>query len=68
MSENKGEGISEIDSHINRKYEVRRRIGKGVSVKSLIIYIKKNRLQKSVPYQLTCEKKSNVYEKLYIKR
>ncbi|XP_050686419.1 extracellular signal-regulated kinase 2-like [Eriocheir sinensis] len=29
MSENKGEGISEIDSHINRKYEVRRRIGKG---------------------------------------
>ncbi|KAK8396499.1 hypothetical protein O3P69_005503 [Scylla paramamosain] len=29
MSDNKGEGISEIDSHISRKYEIRRRIGKG---------------------------------------
>lgn len=28
----KGEGITEIDSHISKKYEIRRRIGKGVSV------------------------------------
>lgn len=29
----KGEGITEIDSHISKKYEIRRRIGKGVSTK-----------------------------------
>ena len=28
----KGEGITEIDTHISKKYEIRRRIGKGVSL------------------------------------
>ena len=56
MSDNKGEGISEIDSHISRKYEIRRRIGKGVSTTSFFLLS-----CKLLCYQIACLKMSSFF-------